>query len=235
MSIPETIHPTFPIVQPSTKKELWFRRYLVKEEKILLLAKESKEINIILKAIKDVVKICCQELDFNVNEIPLFDLEYIFLKLRASSVNNIEKITVIDVQDKLNYDLIVNFDEIQVNFKENAPSKNIKIDDKLTLVMRYPKASIYDDNDFKNRLLNEGLFELVIKCVENIYNVDEQIQFTPEELRNFVDNLDIKTFKKIEEFLLSTPSIKYTLIYKNSLGNEQNLTFNSLLDFFLYV
>lgn len=233
--IPTVIYPTVEILQPSTGKKLLCRRYLVREEKILLLAKETKDINDILKAVKDVVAICCQEDDFNVNEIPLFDLEYIFLHLRAVSVNNIETFTVKDVEDQKDYPLTINFDDINVHFAENAPDKNIKVDEYTTIVMNYPKASIYDDKDFKARLIKEGIFELVVKCIEQVYNKDEVADMTFEELKTFTDSLDIKTFKKIETFLTSSPSIKYVVKYTNSLGNEKELTFNSLIDFFLYL
>jgi hypothetical protein len=233
--IPEIKYPTFIITQPSNNKILNMRRYLVKEEKILLFAKESKDINDILKAVKDVVEICCQESDFNINEIPLFDLEYIFLHLRAASVNNIETFTVKDTEDLKDYDLSINFDDIAVKFNEDAPDKNIRVDENITIVMRYPKASIYDNKDFRERLAKEGIFELVVNCIEQVYNKDEIIDMTFEELKTFTDSLDIKTFRKIEAFLLSTPSIKHSVKYTNSLGKEKTLTFNSLLDFFLYL
>jgi hypothetical protein len=233
--IPKIVYPIFFIDQPSTKKKLAFRRYLVKEEKILLLAKESKDINDILRAIKDVVNVCCQEEDFNVNEIPLFDLEFIFLRLRAASVNNMENFVVKDVEDGKEYPLSINFNDVEVQFDENAPDKNIKVDDKTVMVMQYPMASIYDNKDFKERLAAEGLFELVVNCVDKVFSNDEYIEMSHLELRDFIDSLDVKTFHKIKDFLLSTPSIRHSLKYINSNGNEKILTFNSLMDFFLYL
>ena len=156
------------------------------------------------------------------------------MKLRAASVDNLESFSIVDNDDQKEYKLEVNFDDIKVNFKENAPSKNIKIND-IVIVMRYPKASIYDDKDLKERLKINGLFDLMIKCIENVYQNDELIEMTEAELSEFIDNLDVKTFKKIEEFLLSTPSLKYTVKYINSNGKERELTFNSLMDFFLYL
>jgi len=230
------IHPTFTIKQPSNGKILNFRRYVVKEDKILLFAKESKDLNDILKAVKDVVNVCCMEEDFNVNEIPLFDLEYIFLKLRGASVNNYEEFVVRDVQDNKEYKLAIDFDDIEVKFKEDAPSKNIQVDDNITIVMRYPKASIYDDKEFKERLVAQGgLFELVLDCIEQIYNKDEVVEMTRKELAEFLETVGVPAFRKMEAFLVSMPSIKHTIHYINSLGNPRQLTFNSLIDFFLYL
>jgi hypothetical protein len=233
--LPSIIYPTFTIKHPKTKKELVFRRYLVKEEKILLLAKESKEISEIFRAIKSVVGACCQEPDFNVEEIPLHELEYFYLRLRSASVNNLEHFSITDSQDQQKYEFTIDFDEIEVVYQENAPSENIKVDNNIILVMRYPAASIYNDNTFKKRLLSEGIFELVVSCVKAVYNKDEILEMTKEELSAFVDGLDVKTYKKIEEFLFSTPSIKYVIPYKNSLNNEREVVFSSLIDFFLYL
>ena len=233
--IPEIIHPSIFIEQPSTKKSIPFRRYLVKEEKLLLFAKESKDINEIFKAIKDVLKICCLEPSIDIDKIPMFDLEYFFLMLRSHSVNNVENFQVTDREDEKDYTLFVEFDKIIVYFDENAPSKNIKINDQITIVMNYPKASIYDDKEIKDKLKSEGLFPLVIDCIENIFNNDEAVDISKKELETFVDNLDIKTFDKMKKFLLSTPSVRYSVEYTNSLGNTKQIVFNSLMDFFLYL
>jgi hypothetical protein len=165
----------------------------------------------------------------------MFDLEYLFLQLRSKSVNSIETIEIQDDQDKEKYSLKINFDDIKVNFQDNPPDNNIKVDNNITIVMKYPEASIYDSDDFQARLKKDGLFELVVRCIENIYNKDELLELTMDEKREFMDNLDIKTFRKIEEFLLSTPSVKYTVQYTNKLGTIRSLTFNSLMDFFLYL
>ncbi len=233
--IPEIIHPSIFIEQPSTKKSIPWRRYLVKEEKILLFAKESKDINEIFKSIKDVLKVCCLDSSINIDKIPMFDLEYFFIMLRSHSVNNVESFKVTDREDEKDYTLFVEFDKIIVNFDENAPSKNIKVNDQITIVMNYPTASIYDDKEIKDKLKTEGLFPLVIDCIENVFNNDEAIDMTKKELEEFVDNLDIKSFEKMKNFLSSTPSLKYTVEYTNSLGNVKQIVFNSLMDFFLYL
>lgn len=236
--IPLINYPLITLIQPSSNKPLQFRRYLVKEEKILLLAKESKEIKDIFRAVKQILILCCQEPDFNIEKIPLFDLEYLYLQLRANSVNSSEKINIEDKEDGKKYELMLNFDDIKVNFNENAPDKNIKIDKNLVLVMKYPEASIYNDETLDSlevKGLSEGIFELVVSCMDKVFKDDELIPMTYEELTEFTDTLDIKTYKKIENFLFTIPSIKYELKYTNSLGNEKVITFSSLIDFFLFL
>jgi hypothetical protein len=233
--IPKIIYPTFDIEQPSTNKKIKFRRFLVKEEKILLMAKESKDINDIFVAIKDVLKVCCQEPNFNINVIPLFDLEYMYLQLRSASINNIETFTAKDSEDGKIYNFKINFDDIKVSFPEVKADPKIKVNSDIIIVMKYPPASIYDDVDLKEKLKNSGLFHLVIACIDSVFNKDEQLIMTNDELVEFLDNLDVKTYKKMELFLTSTPSLKYEINYKNTFENERSLKFNSLVDFFLYL
>lgn len=229
----EITQPIFTIKQPSTGRDLHFRRYLVREKKILLFAKESKEVNEIFRAVKTVIKNCCSD-DVNIDKIPLFDLEYIYLQLRAKSVNNVETLTVQDKDDGLNYDMKIDFEAIDVVFPENAPDRNIKVGD-VTIVMRYPEAAIYDDADLKTNLFKEGLFKLVVTCVDKVFKGDELIEMNEKEVEEFLDSLDIPTYTKIEEFLLTMPSIKYEISYDNSVGTKKIIAFSSLVDFFLYL
>lgn len=232
--IPKIVYPTFTIIQPSNKKELIFRRYLVREEKILLMAKETNELSEIFHAIKQVITACCQTPEFDTNSIPLFDLEFIYLRLRSNSVNNIEKFTVKDAEDGKNYDLLANFDNIIIDMSKEI-DKKIRVDGGVVIVMQYPKATIYDDSGLGEKIRKEGIFDLVLACINEVY-VGDELQFLDKaEMVEFVNNLDVKTYKKMEEFLLNMPSLKCELNYKNSLGNDRKLIFNSLLDFFLYL
>ena len=171
---------------------------------------------------------------FDVDKISLFDLEYIYLRLRSASVNNIENFSVTDKEDGKTYDFIIDFDKIEVKFPDEV-DKIIKVDDNLTIEMKYPAANVYDDIDFMKGISEEGIFFLVVACVGAVYNKEKLLNMTKEETAQFIDNLDIKTFKKIEKFLMSTPSISHKIEYKNSLGNDRSIQFNSLVDFFLYL
>lgn len=239
--IPVQTFPILTINQPSNKKDLRFRPYLVKEEKLILLTKQANqknpEVKDIFNCIKQIVKACCQERDLDVDKIPLFDLEYIFLKLRSLSVNNIENITVTDYEDKLEYPLLVKFDDIKIKFPENPIDKNIKLGNDMMIVMKYPSASIYQDDNKSliEKLANNDLFSFIVECIDKIFVRDNILTFTSEELKEFIDNLDIKTYNKMKQFIVELPKIEYKLEYINSLKNNRFVSFNSITDFFFFL
>src|SRR5574337_1439549 len=163
MMFPKIATPTHLIKQESTGKELKFRPYLVKEEKILLMAKESKQVKDIFLAIKNVLGACCLEKKFDVDNLPLFDLEIMFLRLRAISVNNVETIIITDDEDGKEYLARINFDEVKIKFPEEKVSNIIKIGNDLAIQMKYPSASIYEDTNAEilNKLTNGQVFDLI--------------------------------------------------------------------------
>lgn len=237
--IPKVVTPIYEIEQPSTKKKLKFRPYLVKEEKILLMAKQSEpiQINDIFNSIRQVVGACCLEKKFDATKIPTFDLEYIFLQLRAFSVNNVETLVVTDNEDKLKYNLPINFNDIKVKFPENLPAKNIDVGNGLTIVMKYPSSEIYDaDNqELLDKLKKGQIFELVLQTIEGVYNNDVVLKMSKEELEKFMDGLPIPIYVKIKDFLLNMPQVYHRIEYTNSLGHLRYIAFNSITDFFFFL
>ena len=169
--LPVVQHPIFNINVPSLKKEYKFRPFLVKEEKLLLMAKESQSETDIFTAIKQIVQNCSLDPKLDVNKLAIFDLEYIFLKLRSISVDNIVKINFKDFEDSKVYEFDVNIDDISVIFPEKADNI-VKINSKTGIVMKYPSASLYSDKDFLN-LEKDYLFELIVRCVDKIYDGEE--------------------------------------------------------------
>jgi hypothetical protein len=233
MTLPKISHPTFKVTVPSTKKQLLFRPFLVKEEKILLMAKTSNDNNDILSAIKQVVNNCCEEKGFDVNKLAIFDLEYLFLKIRSNSVGNIVPLSFKDLEDEKEYKFEVDLNQIEVEYPKDADNR-IKINDKAGMIMRYPSAALYDDKSFLS-LGQDAMFELIIRCVDKIYSGEDMYDpssYTREELTNFVDNLDVKTFESIQGFLSNAPTMKHVLSYNNSLGNQRKIELTTLNDFF---
>lgn len=233
MSLPKIQHPTFRIIVPSTKKQLTFRPFLVKEEKILLIAKTGEDSTDILSAVKQVVNNCCEEKNFNINKLTIFDIEYIFLKIRANSVSNKVNLTFKDLEDEKEYQFEVDLNTVEVEYPKNADTKII-IDEKMGIMMKYPSASIYDDKDFM-KLGKDSLFELIIRCIDKIYKNDEMFDassYTRDELIEFLDNLNVNTFEKIQQFLTNSPTMKHVLNYKNSFGNDRKIELTTLTDFF---
>lgn len=231
--LPKIDYPILNIKVPSTKKEFMFRPFLVKEEKILLMAKESRNDADIFVAIKQIVQNCCLDKKFDANNLAIFDLEYLFLKLRSFSIDSTIKIAYRDGEDQKIYDFEINLEEIQVIFPKKI-NNTIKINENVGIVMKYPSASLYSDEEFL-KLDKDQLFELIVRCIDKIYDgeqVYEAKNFSKKDISEFLENLNIKVFEKVHEFLMNIPKIEHKINYKNSLGNEKEISFNSLNDFF---
>ncbi len=233
MSLPKIDQPIYNIEIPSMKKNFPFRPFLVKEEKLILMAKEGKSETEILSAIKQIVNNCCLDPKMDVNKLALFDLEYIFLRLRAFSVDNNVKVSYKDNEDGKVYDFEVNLDDVKMVFPEETTNK-IEITDKSGLVMKYPSAALYDDKDFM-ALEKDYMFELILRCIDSIYYGDEVYSardYKRKELSEFLENLDIKTFQKVQKFLLTVPHMEYKIKYKNEKDHDREIVLTSLNDFF---
>ena len=233
MSLPKIDQPIYNIEIPSLKKNFPFRPFLVKEEKLILMAKEGKSETEILSAIKQIVNNCSLDPKFDVNKLALFDLEYIFLRLRAFSVDNNVKVSYKDTEDQKVYDFDVNLDDVKMVFPKETDNK-IEITDKSGILMKYPSAALYDDKEFM-ALEKDYMFELILRCIDSIYDGDEIYparDYKKKELSDFLENLDIKTFQKIQRFLLAVPHMEYKIKYKNEKDHDREIVLTSLNDFF---
>jgi hypothetical protein len=236
--LPKISHPTIDVNVPSLKKKIRLRPMLVKEEKILLFAKESKDESDIFTAIKQVVNNCIVTPNTNVNEFTIFDLEYLFLKIRSFSISNISNVSYIDNEDQKVYDFQINLEKIEVSYPESI-SNTIKIDDKISVQLKYPSAKLYDDKQMllKSENLNELVDYVIKSCIDKIFVGDEihDIKNASEkELDEFLESLPIKAYDNIKDFFNNTPSLKYEIDYKNSLGNDRKIILSTLNDFFTF-
>ena len=231
--LPKIKHPIFEFVIPSTNKKESFRPFLVKEEKILLMAKTSEEPNEILRAVKQVVNNCALSKSFDVDRLAIFDIEYLFMQLRAISVNNIVKVSYRDNEDDEIYEFSIDLKEVKVQFPEKI-DRVIKITDKMGIQMRYPSASIFDDKDFFGSG-DDAFYELVIRCIDKIYDGDEiydPTEYSKKEVEQFLDDCGIDTFEKVQLFMTNVPKLYHKLEYKNKNGNQRIIELTSLTDFF---
>lgn len=231
--LPKIDYPIHNITIPSTKKKMKFRPFLVKEEKILLMAKESGDPADYLLSIKQVINNCCLEKGFVIDTLTTFDIEYIFLKLRAISIDNIVKMSFIDHEDNKNYDFEIDLNKIEVVFPDKIDN-NIKITDNIGILMKYPTAELFSDKKFINES-KEPLFDMIVKCIDKIYEGDtiyDAKHYKTQEIINFLENLDIKTFEMITKFLDNMPKLYHVINYINENGNDRKIEFKSLSDFF---
>ena len=232
--LPKIQYPINSIKLPSTKKLLNFRPYLVKEEKILLMAKESGDIRDILRAIKQIVNNCSIDPGFSINNITTTDLSYLFLQIRSISVDNKIIQTYKDKEDEEEYSFTIDLTKIEVK-QDKEISNNIKINKDVTIAMKYPTADMYDsdmvdDNDVMN-------YSIITKCIDKIYEKNEIFDpktHSKQELTEFVENLTIKALESIMEFLNNAPRLEYIIEYKNSKGNDRRIVLNTLNDFFIF-
>ena len=232
--LPKVKHAIHEFLVPSTNKKELFRPFLVKEEKILLMAKSSEEPNDILRAVKQIVNNCALGESFNVDKLAIFDIEYLFVQLRAISVNNIVKVSYRDNEDEEIYEFEIPLDKIKVQFPEKL-ERVIPIAGEIGLQMRYPAASIFDDKEFFNAG-DDAFYELIVKCIDKIYDADNVYNpedYTKEEIEEFLNDVSIETFDKIRSFMTNVPKLYYKLQYKNKNGNERVIELTSLADFFM--
>lgn len=233
MPLPKISHPIFDVNIPSSKQQIKFRPFLVKEEKVLLIAQSSEDTNQVLNAIKQVLNNCILTEGVNVDDLTTFDLEYLFLKIRAKSVNSVISLAYRDTEDDKRYEFEIDIDKIEVVSQEGH-SNTIKVNDNLTLIMKYPKAdlanlllTVEEEYDIFFKILCYCLDKIVVDGVE--YNTSDS---TEQELDEFVQSLNVEAFKLIQEFFNTMPRLYHELKYTNSLGNERTIKLTNLSDFF---
>lgn len=232
MALPKISTPILSFVIPSTQEIKKFRPFLVKEEKILLLAQQGEESDSLI-ALKQVITNCCHDL-IDVDKLTTFDIEYLFLKLRSKSVNNIVKLRYRDREDEKIYDFEVNLDDIEIKIDPEHSNK-IQINDELGMMMKYPDVNL--TNAIGQVTSADELFtKVVVYCIDSIYDKEKVYmpsEYSEEELIEFVDQLDHSTFEKIQKFFDTMPKLYHELHYTNAMGNERTIKLESVKDFFI--
>jgi hypothetical protein len=234
MSLPKIAHPLFDVKIPSNSKKIKLRPMLVKEEKLLLMAKSSDESNEMLNAVKQVVNNCISSEGIDVDKLSLFDIEYLFIKIRSFSIGNITKVSYRDNEDDMTYDFDVDLDQVEVYFPEKI-DKTIKVNKEIAITMKYAEASLYSDEEIKTMSASNFFDVLVIKCIDKIYNGDELFDVSTvssEELQDYIEQLDTVSYDKMKQFVMNMPRLNYVLKYKNSKGTDREIIMSSLTDFF---
>ena len=238
MPLPKISTPTYELELPSTGKKIKYRPFLVREEKILILALESEDEKQIATAIKNTLKDCIQTRGIKVENLPTFDIEYLFLNIRGKSVGeSVELIVTCPDDGETTVPVKVYIDEINVT-KEKNHSPDIDLDGKLTLRMKYPSLDQFVSSNFSfdEREDLDKSFEIIGSCIDVIFNEDDAwstSDVTKKELMTWMDGLNSAQFKKIEEFFTSMPKLSHTIKVTNpNTKVESEIVLDGLQSFF---
>jgi hypothetical protein len=238
MPLPKIATPTFELEIPSLKKKIKYRPFLVKEEKVLILAMESEDPKQIAEAVKTVISNCILTKGIKVAGLATFDIEYMFLNIRGKSVGeNIDVLITCPDDNVTQIPTSIDIDDIQVTYNDEH-SRDIKLDDTLTLRMKYPSMQEFIKNNFSqiSSVSVDDTFEMIASCIEQVYSEEESwtaSDVTKKELLEFVEQLTSKQFKEIEKFFETMPKLSHIVKLKNpNTGVESEVVLEGLTSFF---
>jgi len=237
MPLPKISTPSYELVIPSTKKKVKIRPFLVKEEKVLIIAMESNDTKQIANAVKDVLKACILTRGVKVESLATFDIEYLFLNIRGKSVGEEVEVMVTCPDDgETQVPATINLDEIKVQI-DAKHSRDIKLDDDYTMRMKYPSMEEFVKTNFDSTNISvDDTFKLIASCIEQVYSEEESwagTDCTKKELSEFVESLSSKQFKDVEEFFDTMPKLSHKMTVTNPKTQvESEVNLEGLQSFF---
>ena len=199
------------------------------------MAYESGEDKDIILALKQILNICIQDDAFDVDSLAMFDLEYMFLKLRSRSVSNIVSLTFKDVEDEKEYTFNVDLEEVEMLQAKEFDNK-IMLSEDIGVIMKWPSIKIVDDLP-TGKSAAEMVEYLIGKCIDKVFDADEvypSSDYNETELQEFIESLDITSFNKVKSFFDNLPEMEYKIKYKNSMGHDREIILSTLSDFFTW-
>ena len=236
MALPKLTTPTYELEIPSTDEKIKYRPFLVKEEKILMMAMESKTSADITQAVKDIVTECT----FNkvkIDDMPMFDVEYIFLQIRSKSVGEVSKLKLLCPDDKKTYaDVELDLNEVKVQVGDNHTNK-IDLGNDMGMIMKYPTIDSFSETGIRD-ITPDNMLDVIGSCIlqifekkgEKVYDTKDQ---TKKEVTDFIEQLNTKQFKDVQKFFETMPKLKHTIKIKNpKTKKESEITLTGLNDFF---
>ena len=238
MPLPKIVAPTYTLELPSTGQEISYRPFLVKEEKVLVIALESEDNKQITNAIKTVIKNCISTKGIKVETLPTFDIEYLFLNIRGKSVGEEIEVNVICPDDEVTQvPVTIDLDDIQVQ-KSDEHTNKIKLDNTLMMEMKYPSLDEFIKNnfDFNEENVMDQSFEMIASCIDKIYNEEEvwsTADCTKKEVKDFLEQMNSMQFKEIESFFDSMPKLSHSVTFTNPKTQvESTVVLEGLSSFF---
>jgi hypothetical protein len=231
--LPKLSHPTVSTTLPSSGRQVKFRPMLAKEEKVLLHAKESTDDGDVLSAVAGVVQNCVVEPGFHADELPVFDVEHLFLRIRMASVSPIAEVAYIDRSDQKQYDFQIDLDKVEM--KGYGVDSSVKVTDDIAVELRWPSVGDYLAAE---RMAGDAANNhLVLAAIGKVYQGDEMFdaqKYPREELQEFVDSLPLEAYHKVTEFVDGTPHLYHEINYTNSKGEARRIVLTKLQDFFAF-
>ena len=238
MPLPTIVTPTYELELPSTGKKVKYRPFLVKEEKLLVLALETENTKDISTAIKTVLKNCIQSRGVKVENLPTFDIEYLFLNIRGKSVGEEVEVNLIAPDDQVTeIPVTIDIDEIKIQKSEEHNNK-VKLDDSLIMEMKYPSLDqfIKSNFDFGDEVTMDQSFDLIASCIDKIYNEEEvwsTADCTKKEVKEFLEQMNSMQFKEIEKFFETMPKLSHSVTFTNPKTKvESTVVLEGLSSFF---
>lgn len=218
MALPSIATPTYDLIVPSTKQKVKYRPFIVKEEKALMIAQQSEDPQVMLNTLKDVITSCTNG-KLDVNKLAMFDIEYIFIQLRAKSVGEISELMFSCLQcndPKAKIKVQIDLTQLEVAFDPEHKA-DIELFGDVGIKMKYPGLSVM--NKMKNSKVDdiEAVFELIVECIDCIYdneNVYPAAEQSKEELEEFINNLTQDQFAKVQSFFETMPKLEKTVEFK---------------------
>ena len=236
MALPKLTTPTYELEIPSTDEKIKYRPFLVKEEKILMMALESKQEKDITQAVKEIVKECTFD-KVNIDNMPMFDVEYIFLNIRSKSVGEVSKLKILCPDDKKTYaDVELDLNEVNVQVGEDHTNK-IDLGNGTGMIMQYPSIDSFKDSGIRD-INASNMLEVISTCILQIYEEEGKKVYnskdqTSKELTDFIEQLNTKQFKDVQKFFDTMPKLKHEITIKNpKTKKESKITLTGLNDFF---
>jgi len=238
MPLPKIATPTYELTLPSTGKAVQYRPFLVKEEKLLVIALESEDNKQITTAIKAVLRACVLTKGIKVETLPTFDIEYLFLNIRGKSVGEELDVNIICPDDEVTeVPVKIYLDDIEVQHDENH-SNQIKLDDNLMMEMKYPSLDqfIKSNFDFNDDNTMDQSFDLIASCIDKIYSEEEvwsTADCTKKEVKDFLEQMNSMQFKEIEKFFDTMPKLSHSVTFINPKTKvESTVVLEGLSSFF---
>ena len=239
MPLPKINTPTYELTLPSTGKKIKYRPFLVREEKILIMAMESEDMKDITNSIVQILSDCILTENVKVESLATFDIEYLFLNVRARSVGETVDVNITCPDDgETQVEMTIDIDSIKIQ-KTRGHKNIIKLDDELSMKLKYPSLEQFVENNFETAQETTEVGQslaMITSCVEMIYNAEESWEasdYSKKELDEFIEQLNTKQFKEIEKFFTTMPKLSHTIVVKNpNTGVESEVVLEGLASFF---